>query len=114
ADQVDDVVGVARVERDADAGRHEDFLALRLERLADRAEQPASELGDLVDELAHVRGARDEHGELVAGKTARDRALVELRLNSAREDFEALIADRVAERVVDVLEAVDVEIEQRD
>src|SRR5690606_26847269 len=114
ADQVDDVVGVARVERDADAGGHEDLLAMRLEWLADRAQQPVRETRGLVGELAHVRRARDEDGELVAGEPAGDGAFVELRLDPAGKDLEALIADRVTERIVDILETVDVEVEQGD
>src|SRR5690554_7326249 len=58
--------------------------------------------------------ARDEHRELVSGEPARDRVLVELGLDPARERLETRVARLVPERVVDVLEAVDVEIEQRD
>ena len=42
------------------------------------------------------------------------RVLAELGEHAAREDLEARVAGGVAERVVDVLEAVDVEIEHRD
>src|SRR5690606_8338708 len=100
-----DVVGIARIDRDADARRDEDLLAADLERPARGAQQPRREPSDLVEELAHMRRARDEHGEFVPGEPARDRALVELGLDPARERLEARVARGVPERVVDVLEA---------
>ncbi len=56
----------------------------------------------------------EENRELVAGEPARMRVLGKLREQTAREDLEARVARRVAERVVDVFELVDVEIQDRD
>ena len=58
--------------------------------------------------------AGDQHRELVAGQPAGVRVLAELGEHAAREDLETRVAGRVAERVVDVFEAVDVEIDDRD
>src|SRR5690606_20565999 len=109
-----DVVAVARVERDADARRHENLFAVHLERLADGSHEVDGEFRNLLDELAHVCGTADQHGEFVPGQPARNRGIVELALNTSRENFEARVPRRMAERVVDVFEAIEVEIEERD
>ena len=114
ANQIDDVVAVARVNGEAHARREEDLLAVHLERLAGRRQQPRRELVQVPLHGVEPLEAGDQHRELVAGQPAGVRILAELGEHAAREDLEARVAGRVAERVVDVFETVDVEVHDRD
>ncbi len=102
-----DAVAVAREERDAEAGRTVDAVALDLDRRRDGLDELACHHGDMV----LVRDIGQEHDELVAAQ-ARHGVLDAQRLAQPVGHFrEDLIADLVAEAVVDGLEAVDVDDE---
>ena len=100
----------AVADRDADAGgdheRHRG--AVEVERLAHHLEQP---LGDEL-RAAVERGAVDQHDELVAAHPADRVGLAQRARQPGRDCDEQPVAGVVAERVVDVLEVVEVD-EQR-
>jgi hypothetical protein len=100
------VVGV-RGGRDADAGRAHELLVADLERDAARGDDPITER----DRLFEPRDVLDQDGELVATE-ARERVL---RPQGRAEPLGHLqqhgVAHEVAERVVDELEAVEIEEE---
>ena len=65
-------------------------------------------------ELARIRAVLDQHDELVAAQ-ARDRvALAQVMPQAPRDVLQQPVARLVAEAVVDVLEAVEVDEEQRE
>ena len=70
---------------------------------------------DLVGDLADVgeRGAADEDGELVATEAGEQVAVDEHGVHTVSEAHQHLVADVVTERVVDVLEVVEVEHQDR-
>src|SRR5260221_13779754 len=61
-----------------------------------------------------VRQVVDEHGELVARKAADDGVLAQAARETLAQDLQSTVAGGVAEGVVDFLEPVQVEIEQRE
>ena len=114
ADQVDDVLRVVGADGDADAGREVDLLLVHVERPADLVQQRARERGQrraVVDIDGQIV---DEHRELVAGEAADDRVLAQIPGQPLAQYLERPIAGRVAEGVVDLLEAVEIEVEQRE
>ncbi len=108
-DQLLDRLVAAGVDRDADAGVEIEARAPHLEgRLAQRADQALGG-GARAGGVAVVEQQR----ELVAAE-ARQRVLLARRGLQARGDvLEQQVAGGMAERVVDVLEAVEVEEEER-
>ncbi len=100
---------VPRVQRDADARVDRQRKLLDDDR---RIECRMNAPGGLVAVPQLI--AAQQHGELVAAK-ARDRVgSPEYRLQARRDFAQKLIPRRVAERVVDLLEAVEVEQHHRD
>ena len=94
---------------DADRGRHRDALALeRQAALADRLEHA---LGDALRGVAV--GVAQQHGELVAAEAGHDVRLADAVVQRAADRADDLVAGLVAAGVVDVLEAVEVEQEER-
>ena len=72
ADEVDDVLGVARAQRYADARRQKDFVLVELERAAHFREDGAREMGDRAA-VVGIRGQSvHEQRELIAGEPADD------------------------------------------
>src|SRR5690242_14192349 len=102
--------GVALAERDADAGRHLDRRVAREERRAHRGDDLARDEAAL---LARVDALEDDD-ELVAGEPRDEIGGPHRRREAPRELAQHVVAGRVPERVVDALEAVDVEEQQRD
>ena len=117
------VRAVLRVYRDADARRDHQRIHRELHRLAQRADQP-------LGHGAGVRGAaqvRQQHHELIAAEAgdipgpraiggARRGGLAAVAQRAAQavgDHAQQLVADRVAERVVDALEVVEIEIQHR-
>ena len=96
--------------RDADARGHR-----ALAGAGDRDPLGAQRLEQLVgDVLGRVpRGARQQRGELVAAEPGEHVALAQPRAQHRRDARDDLVAGGVAERVVDVLEVVEVEQQQR-
>ena len=103
----------ALAQRDADAGRERQLpcgLTVYVVRLAQHFQQAlGDELGTGVK-----RGALDQDDELVAGQARRGVALADDVRQSCGDGPQQLVARGVAERVVDVLEAVDVDVQRRD
>ena len=104
------VVAVFRIERDADArGQHQ--LVPRDEvRLGDRRH-------NLLRDQPGVLGLidfRQEDQELVAAVTADGVRLADARHQALRDRAQDLVADGVTERIVDVLETIAVEEQDRD
>jgi hypothetical protein len=109
ADQVDDVLGVVRIQADADAGRQlqgevvdEEGLGQRLDQLGGRP------LG--VAQAVHVA---QQHDEFVAAQARHGVFLARIRQQALRHHLEDLVAVGVAVGVVDRLEAVQVEVHDR-
>lgn len=103
------IVGVVGVERDANAGRDEGFVCAQFEWLGQLADDGP---GDLLNALRVIHIGQDD-GELIAAK-AGDR----IRLAHARADALAgldqqRISPVMPERVVDLLEAVEIDQHQR-
>ena len=82
ADQVDDVLGVARAEGDADARGQEHLVLVELERPADLGEQRARQLRDRPAVVGIGRQPVDEQRELVA-RQAPDHGLLRQRARQA-------------------------------
>ena len=96
-------------DRDADADVGDDLVAVDLIGLDDR-------IADALGQRGCVRGVfhlGHDDGELVAAQ-ARDRVgLARAAAQALADQFQQLVADRMAERVVDALELVEIEAEHR-
>ena len=111
--QVDDVLGVARAEGDADARGQEHLVLVELERPADFGEDGARQVRDRAAVVRIRRQSVHEQRELVAGEPA-DHGVLRQRAGQALgQHFEHPVAGAVAEGVVDLLEAVHVQVQQR-
>ena len=104
------IVRVVGIDRDADRRRDEDVVLLDLERLRDRVEQL------LRDAAQHRRIVEvlDDHHELVAAQARQQVGLAQRARQRGRHALQELVADAMAERVVDVLEAVEVDEQHAD
>src|SRR5439155_20564926 len=98
-----------RRDRDADGNIHDDLVPVEMERLHDRLANTTRErrrIGRLLDR-------RHDDGELVATQP-RDRVgLTRAAAQAVRHHLEELVADRMAQSIVDALESVEVEAEHR-
>ena len=122
-EQILDVVSVLRVDGDADARRDHESMAVALERLAERLFDPpchpryvrvVGDVGQQDHELIAAQ-ARDPAGIGGLGPGRRDRVRgPQAALQPARDASQQRVADRVTQVVVDALEAVEIEIQQRD
>ena len=101
---------MARRDRDADAGIAGELMAMAVERRPQRLIDPR-------DQRVNVLGALDavlHDGELIAAE-ARDEVLGADRLaQPIRDALQELVADQMSQRIVDALELVDVDIEDRE
>ena len=105
-----DVVAVLGIEGDADARLEVEPDALELER----APQLGADLLGDPERVVLVRHRRQQQAELVAAE-ARDRvALAERRAKPAADLLQQQVAVRMPERVVDLLEPVEIEQHERD
>ena len=100
---------VVAADRDPDAGADEDLAALDLERLVHRLEDPVGDLGDarLVDVL-------EQDDELVASEARGGVGGADAAEQPSRGLAQEHVAGGVAEAVVDVLERVEVDEQDRD
>ena len=89
--------------------RDAQLLAVDVELLGDRGQQP---LGQRLGGRRLLAVGRDD-GELVAAEPRQERA-ADRRLQAPRHLAQQAVADGVAEHVVDLLEAVEVERHQRE
>ena len=107
AQQLVDVRVAGLADRQADAQRHFDVLAVHRERLVERGHDP---LGGL-DGLVRAADRLEQHAELVAAEPGRRVGGAQARAQAARDVDEELVADGVPELVVDHLEVVEIEEE---
>ncbi len=108
----DQVVGLDRAvgdQGDPDAGADRDGAVDHQVVLADGADQP---LGGLQD-IGAVGDVAQQHLELVAAEARDHVAGTHGLADAARDQAQQLVARRMAARVVDVLEVVEVDAEQR-
>src|SRR5690606_34665330 len=99
------VVAVAGIERDADAGRDAALLTHDLDRLDRGGEQLARDLRG----LRRTPNPLDEHDELIAAEPGDDIRAPETTFEALRDLLEQPVAGLVAERVVDQLEAIEID-----
>src|SRR5437660_3602264 len=104
-DQVGDVSGVVGVTGDAEARRQRSVL----KRIA--LDDRAHALG--VDDRGRLGGARQERDELVAAVSSHDRVAPRLARQELHDLLEHVVAGAVAPAIVDGLEAVEVEQDER-
>ena len=104
-------VAVVRIDRDADRGRDRDVLRRTGDphRTRQRLEQLARHMGDRLA-AAH---ARQQHDELVAAEACHPVGAAHPLAQAAGQGLEQRIARGMAERVVDPLEVVEVDEQQR-
>ena len=107
-DQLVEIGAVLRRQRDADPGVGRQLMAEALVGLADRVVDPRDEFHDLVGALTPVW--------ITANSSPPSRAIRSLvpdaALDAAGDGLQQFVADMMAERIVDALEFVDVDIEQ--
>ena len=96
------------------AGGEEHLVLLQLEGAADLREHAARQLRHGAAVVGVGRQIVDEHRELVAGEPADHGFLRQRARQALGEDLERAIAGRMAEGVVDLLEAIHVEVQQRE
>ena len=102
---------VARVHQgDADAGRGVELLAGDAHRLGQRGDDPFGHRHRVVDGVDEV----EHDGELVAAQARHHVRVAHAAADAARGFLQQLVADQVADRVVDHLEAVEVEEQHRE
>jgi len=104
------VLVVHRIDRQADARREVELVARHLGALGHRCEQALRDLRDFV-EVGH---ALEQHGELVVAQSRQGIDAAQARLQAARRLGEDEVAHRLPERVVDLLEIVEVEDHHRE
>ena len=109
-DQVVGVVGIDRIDGDAGAGAGKDGGALEADRLVDAVEDA---LGDHVDVFAVLPAPLQDHHELVAAEPHAEVGGAAGFAHALGGDHQHIVAGGVAERVVDLLEAVEVELHAR-
>ena len=105
------VGAVVRRNGDADGNADDDLVALDLVGLADQADQALGKIDGLLP-MVGVDLLQD--GEFVAAEPADRVALAHRPLQAPRDGLQQRVADRMAERVVDRLELVEVEHEDRE
>ncbi len=101
---------VVRVQRDADTGRHEGLLCAQLER---RLQRMQDLLGDAFHAADKVQ-IRQDHRELVPAQARHRVGLAHAGSDAARGVDQQNVALLVSERVVDLLEVVQVDEQDRD
>ena len=109
ADDVLEIDAVVGEQRDADAGAHLVIAAAEIRRQRERADHA---IGDLPRGLG-IADIAQQHREFIAAEP-RDRvALFRAGLEAVRDDRQQLVARAVAERVVDALEVIEIDVHER-
>lgn len=103
-----DIATVSGKMRDADADARVDLAVAELHRFVDAAQEAFRHAGRQVIGVEVV----DQDAELVAAEACRDIGFAQFLLQASGDDLQELVADVVAHRVVDVLEAIEVHVEQ--
>ncbi len=104
------VLAVIRKHRDPDARAQPALLSVKHDRLGQRLQQAPSELVN-VDLVGDFLG---EHDELVAAQARHGIGVADRFREPARERLQDFVAGGVAERVIDVLEPVEIHEQERD
>jgi len=103
-DQGIGIDGIVGIHGNADAHRHRHFMALQVEGLAHR-------FADLVDHahgMLRPFGQHQDGGKFIAAETADGVAHAQAVDEAAGKLAQQIVADGVAQRVVDILETVDI------
>ncbi|MNZ67791.1 hypothetical protein D3C78_860470 [compost metagenome] len=100
--------GVAGEQADADADADEQALAVDLERRFHAVDDALRQSGG----LAHLRAVLGQYGKFVTTQAGQGHAVAQQRLQALTDHLEQLVADVVAEAVVNALEVVQVEQQQ--
>ena len=104
------IVAVLRRQRDADRDADHDLMVVDLVRRRDHLDEAAGK-----GSRRGFLGAPDlDHGELVAAEPRHGVARADGGLQPAADFLEQRIADGMAERVVDVLEVIEIEAQHRE
>ena len=111
-EQLLEVAGVVREDRDADARRDLELVPLEHERLLERGQQVTRDDPGLLAGVA-LEVAEQQH-ELVAAVAGQHVLGACAGGEPPRDLAQQLVAGAVAERVVDHLEVIEVDVEQRD
>ena len=98
---------IIRRHRDSDAHTKRNALSIDFVWFAENADNAHGKRGNLVRPLDVLQ----EDGEFIAAKTGHRIDLANARLQTQRHRTKDLVSDRMAERVVDLLEVVEVEAE---
>jgi hypothetical protein len=109
-DQRDRVVAVLGIDADAEARRHRDAVRPDQRRRLQRLDHLLRDRGG----VARLGELGEQDDELVAAVAADRVRLAHRRFEPPRRELQHLIADGVAERVVDLLEAVEVDEDHAD
>ena len=109
-DQLIQLGAVLRRQCNADAGVGRELMTEALIGLPDRLVNSGDEFHDIAD----VPDAGLDHRKLVTAEPRDQIGLAEAAADAAGHRLQQFIADMVPERVVDALELVDVDIEQRE
>lgn len=100
---------VLRGQRHADAGIGSDLMAEAFVGRANRFENPGDEVDDF--RLGLDRGLH--HGEFIAAEPGHEVVSLDAAAQARRHRFQQFVANQMAERIVDILEFVNVDIEHR-
>ena len=114
ADQVHDVVRIPRAERDADAAGDVQLVLVQVEGAAELVEQLARERPDHGAVVRRGREILDKEGKFVAREASEHGVAGQFLVHALGEDLERPVARRVPEGVVDLLEMVEVEVDERE
>ena len=98
--------GIPVVQRDADAGAAPNDVACDRIRFAERLQQ----LGGKDGRFGRLADPGREHGEFIAAEPRDGVGFADIRAQAFADRDEELISDRVPERVVDVLEMVEIQV----
>ena len=109
-DQLIEIGAVLRRQRDADAGVGRELVTEALIGLPDRLMNSRHEFHD----VGGVADAGLDHRELVAAQPRDQVGLPDAAPDAVGHGLQQFVADMMPERVVDALELVDVDIEQRE
>ena len=101
------IVGAAVDHGDADRGADDDVVAVDRVGRADRGDDAP---GDRLQRIG-IRGAGGDDGEFVAAEPGDEIVAAHDAAEALRDVENQLVADVVAERIVDVLEVVEVDVE---
>ena len=103
-------VAVAGRQRDADAGADDEFVAVHFVGLAHDLDQRGGERARFVG----IAERKLHDGEFVAAETRDHVAVAQAFAEPLRHGLQQLVADRMAERVVDAFEMIEIEAVHRE